>query len=496
MYRTPLFLVFSMVAALVSCGPQEIKFSPSASEPYRSSYHFSPAKGWMNDPNGLVYLDGEYHLFFQHYPDSTVWGPMHWGHAVSKDLVSWEELPIALFPDSLGYIFSGSAVYDAENSSELGSKENPPLVAIFTFHNSLQEKAGAVDFQTQGLAYSVDKGKTWSKYEANPVLLNPGIRDFRDPKVTQITKANEKKAWMMTLAVKDRVQFYESANLKEWSLLGEFGKGVGAHGGVWECPELIPMKAPDGSQKWVLLVSINPGGPQKGSATQYFIGDFKEGLFTPDDTMIRWLDYGPDNYAGVTWSNLPADQDRNLWIGWMSNWDYAQVVPTPTWRSALTLPRELQLFDVDGTLLLKSTPAKEVDALKNTSYSLSGKESLLPSEAVEILAEVSGDDSFSLLLSNELGEEVLVSKEMGLVTVDRRKAGKAAFHQDFAAAHAAPMSWEAKTVRIFLDASSLELFVNEGELVITSLLFPSSPWKKLTIQQGLDEVEIISLKKP
>ena len=496
MYRSLQFLVFSMATALVSCGPQEIKFTPSTSEQFRPAYHFTPKTGWMNDPNGLIYIDGEYHLFFQHNPDTTVWGPMHWGHAVSKDLVNWEELPIALFPDSLGTIFSGSAVYDSENSSELGTKENPPLVAIFTYHNALQEKAGAIDFQTQGLAYSVDKGKTWSKYAANPVLLNPGIRDFRDPKVTQITREDGKKVWLMTLAVKDRVQFHESPNLKDWTLLGEFGQGVGAHGGVWECPELIPMKAPDGSQKWVLLVSINPGGPQKGSATQYFIGDFKQGVFTPDDTMLRWLDYGPDNYAGVTWSNLPADQDRNLWIGWMSNWDYAQVVPTPTWRSALTLPRELQLFDVDGTLLLKSAPAKEVDALKNTSYSLSGKESLLPSEAVEILAEVIGDDSFSLLLSNELGEEVLVSKEMGLVTVDRRKAGKAAFHPDFAAAHAAPMSWEAKTVRIFLDASSLELFVNEGELVITSLLFPSSPWKKLIIQQGLEEVEIISLKKP
>jgi fructan beta-fructosidase len=496
MYRTLLYLVFSLGAALVSCSPQEIKFSPSTDEPYRPSYHFSPAKGWMNDPNGLVYLDGEYHLFFQHYPDSTVWGPMHWGHAVSKDLLNWEELPIALFPDSLGYIFSGSAVYDEKNSSGLGSEAAPPLVALFTYHDPKGEKEGRKDYQSQGLAYSLDKGRNWTKYAGNPVLPNQGIADFRDPKISQITTAGGSQTWLMTLAARDRVQFYQSTNLKDWSLLGEFGQGVGAHGGVWECPELLSMKAPDGNQKWVLLVSINPGGPQKGSATQYFIGDFDKGTFTPDDTMLRWLDYGPDNYAGVTWANLPAEQNRKLFIGWMSNWLYGQVVPTPTWRSALTLPRELSLFDVDGTLLLKSTPAKEVDALKSTSYSLSGKESLLPSAAVEILAEVSGEDSFSLLLSNELGEEVAINKEMGLVTVDRRKAGKAAFNPDFAAAHAAPMSWKAKTLRIFLDASSLELFVNEGELVITSLLFPSSPWKKLTIQQGLNEVEIISLKKP
>ena len=494
MYRSLLFLVFSMAAALVSCGPQEIKFTPSTLEQFRPGYHFTPKTGWMNDPNGLIYIDGEYHLFFQHNPDSTVWGPMHWGHAVSKDLVNWEELPIALFPDSLGTIFSGSAVYDAENSSELGTKENPPIVAIFTYHNALQEKAGAVDFQTQGLAYSIDKGKTWSKYEANPVLLNPGIRDFRDPKVTQITKSNGKKAWLMTLAVKDRVQFYESPNLKDWTLLGEFGQGVGAHGGVWECPELIPMKAPDGSQKWVLLVSINPGGPQKGSATQYFIGDFKEGLFTPDDTMLRWLDYGPDNYAGVTWSNLPTDQDRNLWIGWMSNWDYAQVVPTSTWRSATTLPREISLFEVDGTLLLKSTPARELEKLRKVTYSTSKNESLLPSSAVEILADVTNDASFFLTLSNELGEELVISKEMGLVTVDRQKSGKINFNRDFAAAHSAPMSWKAESIRIYLDASSVELFVNEGELVLTAILFPSSPWKKVKLNQGLDAIQIMDLQ--
>jgi fructan beta-fructosidase len=490
-----LILIFLSIASLLSCTSKPVpSFQENSLEKFRPAYHFTPAKGWMNDPNGLIYIDGEYHLFFQYNPDSTVWGPMHWGHAVSKDLLTWEELPIALFPDSLGTIFSGSAVYDAENSSELGTKDNPPLVAIFTYHNAIQEKAGAVDYQTQGIAYSVDKGKTWSKYEANPVLLNPGIRDFRDPKVTQITKANGIKAWLMTLAVKDRIQFYESPNLKDWALLGEFGQGAGAHGGVWECPDLIPMKAPDGSQKWVLLVSINPGGPQKGSATQYFIGDFNQGVFTPDDTMIRWLDYGPDNYAGVTWSNLPKDQDRNLWIGWMSNWDYAQVVPTKTWRSATTLPREISLFDVDGTLLLKSTPARELEKLRKATYSISKNESLLPSSAVEILADVTSDEAFSLKLSNELGEEVTVSKEMGLVTVDRQKAGKINFNRDFSAAHSAPMSWKAESLRIFMDASSIEVFVNDGELVLTSILFPSSPWKKVTLNQGLDALQIMDLQ--
>jgi fructan beta-fructosidase len=470
----------------------EVTFTPSTLEQYKPEYHFSPAKGWMNDPNGMFYLDGEYHLFFQHYPDSTVWGPMHWGHAVSKDLVTWEELPIALFPDSLGYIFSGSAVLDAENTSGLGTAENPPIVAIYTYHDMAGEKSGANDFQSQGIAFSLDKGRTWTKYDENPVLPNQGIRDFRDPKVTQLADASGKKSWVMTLAAQDRVQFYQSSDLKAWTLLGEFGQGVGAHGGVWECPDLISLTAPDGKQKWVLLVSINPGGPQKGSATQYFIGDFKDGVFTPDDTMIRWLDYGPDNYAGVTWSNVPTEQNRTLFIGWMSNWLYAQVVPTKSWRSAMTLSRELRLIDIDGTLLLQSAPVKELESLRGEGFDIS-QSSNLPGQAVELVAELDGSDSFSLTFSNEAGEQIQVFKELGLVTIDRSKAGPSRFHPDFAAMHSAPMSWKAEDLRIFLDASSIELFVNEGELVMTSLVFPSSPWKKVELTQGIDEARIYPL---
>jgi fructan beta-fructosidase len=488
------FPIFLLGILLFSCSKTELKFTPSELEEFRPLYHFTPAKGWMNDPNGLIYVDGEYHLFFQYYPDSTVWGPMHWGHAISKDLISWEELPIALYPDSLGYIFSGSAVYDSENSSGLGTSENPPLVAIYTYHDMEGEKSGRTDFQSQAIAYSLDKGRTWVKYEGNPVLPNQGIKDFRDPKVSQLTQPDGSKQWVMTLAVRDRIQFFGSKDLKEWTLLSEFGQGIGAHGGVWECPDLLPFTAPDGSQKWVLLVSLNPGGPQKGSATQYFIGDFQNGTFTADDTMIRWLDYGPDNYAGVTWANLPPSQNRTLFIGWMSNWLYAQVVPTATWRSALTVPRELTLFDVNGTLLLKSAPAGELQALRQGTFEVSDQVFLFPSQAVEIHAEIEKEDSFSLILSNELGEQVLISKEMGLVNIDRSRAGKASFQEDFAAVHTAPMSWKAKELRIFLDASSIELFVNDGELVMTSLLFPNSPWKKLEIQNGLDEVKIYPLK--
>lgn len=482
--------LFALSLLFFACGsPQEVNFTASEKEPYRPDYHFTPSKGWMNDPNGMFYLDGEYHLFFQHYPDTTKWGPMHWGHAVSKDLINWEELPIAIYPDSLGYIFSGSAVIDGENSSGLGSAENPPIVAIFTYHDMAGEKSGASDFQSQGIAFSTDKGRTWTKFEGNPVLPNQGVRDFRDPKVSQVVNSGGKKEWVMTLAVQDRIQFYSSLDLKSWSKIGEFGQNTGAHGGVWECPDLIKMQTPDGKEKWVLMVSINPGGPQKGSATQYFVGDFVDGTFTPDDSMIRWLDYGPDNYAGVTWSNLPKEQDRTLFLGWMSNWLYAQNVPTHPWRSAMTLPRELSLIDINGVLLLKSSPAKELKSLRTREIEVKGSSSL-PSQAVEIEVELDGSDIFSLSFSNELGEKLLITKESGLVSIDRTGAGRADFHPDFAAMHSAPMSWKAETLRIFLDASSVELFVNGGELVMTSLLFPNSPWKTVEFQSGIEEGKI------
>ena len=489
-----ILLLFTFLLFLGCKSDPEIIFDSTVTEEYRPIYHFTPESGWMNDPNGLIYFEGEYHLFYQHYPEATVWGPMHWGHAVSKELASWESLPIALYPDSLGYIFSGSAVFDADNSSGLGTSETPPMVAIFTHHNAEEANTSSDTFQNQSIAFSLDKGRTWEKYSGNPVLKNPGIRDFRDPKVSQITNSDGSNSWIMTLAVLDHINFYSSPDLKNWSLLSEFGKTIGAHGGVWECPDLLPFKTPSGEDKWVLLVSINPGGPQNGSATQYFIGDFVNGQFTPDDAMIQWIDYGPDNYAGVTWSNLPAEQNRTLFMGWMSNWLYANEVPTKAWRSAMTVPRELNLFDVDGTLLLKSAPAKELEKLRAEEFNISDKKSGLPSEAVEITAEIS-TDSFSMTLSNELGESLIISKENGLVSIDRRNSGKSGFQRDFAAIHSAPMSWEAKDLRIYLDAASIELFVNDGELAMTSIVFSNSAWKNIEVSENVTSLKIYNLKK-
>ena len=247
---------------------QQVMQEPSYHEQHRPQMHFSPPGQWMNDPNGMVYFEGEYHLFYQHYPDSNVWGPMHWGHAVSTNLVNWENLPIALYPDELGYIFSGSAVIDWNNTSGFGKDNHPPMIAIFTHHNMDQEKAGGDRYQVQSIAYSLDKGRTWTKFADNPVISNPGIKDFRDPKVIW---HEESARWIMVFAVKDRVHFYTSTNLKEWSFASEFGASDGNHGGVWECPDLFPLKTSEGETKWILLQSINPGGPNGGSATQYFV---------------------------------------------------------------------------------------------------------------------------------------------------------------------------------------------------------------------------------
>ncbi len=290
-----ILLCFNLMAQIDTTG---------ANEKYRPQIHFTPRANWMNDPNGMVFYDGEYHLFFQYFPNSTYWGPMHWGHAVSKDLIHWTRLPIALYPDSLGWIFSGSAVMDVNNASGLGSIDKPAMIALFTYHNSLLERNGSKSFQYQGIAYSLDKGRSWIKYKKNPVISNPGIRDFRDPKITWNSKTNK---WNVVLGAGDRVRIYSSTNLLDWNYESEFGVRNGSHGGVWECPNLFPLKVELSKEvKWVLLVSINPGGPNGGSATQYFIGDFDGHQFKPIDTLTRWIDYGKDNYAGVIWSGIPS----------------------------------------------------------------------------------------------------------------------------------------------------------------------------------------------
>jgi len=460
-------------------------------ESFRSQYHFTPATGWMNDPNGMVYYEGEYHLFYQHYPDSTVWGPMHWGHAVSKDMIHWEYLPIALYPDSLGFIFSGSAVIDWKNTSGLGTAQTPPMVAIFTYHNPEGERAGRNDFQTQGIAYSVDKGRTWTKYEHNPVLPNPGIRDFRDPKVSWNEVSNQ---WVMTLAVKDHIEFYGSPDLKQWNKLSEFGNALGAHGGVWECPDLFPLKDDQGKTKWVLFVSINPGGPQGGSATQYFVGDFDGKKFQPQDTTTRWIDYGADNYAGVTWSDIPANDGRRLFMGWMSNWQYANVVPTLAWRSATTLPREVALLKKENEYELKFKPVIELEKIQGESKSVSGNSKLDHPLSLITFDLNENEKTFFVTLANEGDENITLSLNQGILSFDRRNSGITNFSDVFPAVHKMDLSRiNLRKVSLYIDLSSVEIFINDGERVMTEIIFPTKPYDIVKLEKENQQMIISTI---
>lgn len=475
-------------------------------EQFRPQYHFSPDSMWMNDPNGMVYYEGEYHLFYQYYPDSTVWGPMHWGHAVSKDMVRWEHLPIALFPDDYGYIFSGSAVVDKTNTSGLGETGTSPLIAIFTYHDPVGARNGENDYQTQGLAYSNDKGRTWTKYP-EPILNNPGIIDFRDPKVSWY---EESQKWVMTLAVKDHIEFYTSANLINWKKTGEFGKNKGAHGGVWECPDLLPFKV-EGSDEdhWVLLVSINPGGPHSGSATQYFVGNFDGNTFTSSQTEIKWIDQGADNYAGVTWSGIPQSDGRTLFLGWMSNWQYAQLVPTERWRSAMTIPRRLELRKIDNEFLLASLPVKEIQTLRDKQFKpdvsevsgsllvTTGGISVMQSEMHFDFTTNAGDNEFGIQLSNKLGEKVRIgySQTDQQLFIDRRSAGVANFDEGFASVHKASYSaGKSLHLHLFVDESSVEVFADHGNLVMTDIIFPNIPYNKVELFSTKRSVHVSNAK--
>lgn len=450
-------------------------------EKFRPRFHFSPKAHWMNDPNGMFLLDGTWNLYFQYYPDGTTWGPMHWGHATSTDLVNWKEEPVALFPDSLGYIFSGSAVVDKDNTSGFGKNGKTPVVAIFTHHDPKGAAAKRKDYQVQSLAYSLDNGMTWTKYESNPVLPNPGIVDFRDPKVSWNKKLNQ---WVMTLATKDRITFYSSPNLKEWTKLSEFGQKLGAHGGVWECPDLFPLDY-QGKETWVLLVSINPGGPNGGSATQYFLGDFNGKEFIPSDTTTRFIDYGTDNYAGVTVANTG---DRRVFIGWMSNWLYGEKVPTDLWRSAMTVPRTLSLKEAGGKPYLASMPVSEMerlgDAVKDPGTAADGKLLINGSDSLFRLSFTIPDENFEISLANAAGEQFVIGydKMSNRYYLDRTAAGNAGFYPAFAARHWAPRVGSGSIkMDLLADLASVELFADDGLTVMTDIFFPGSSYNKVTV---------------
>lgn len=686
-----IFIMKSMLSliistALVGCSMNQISPLPESpaytvetdrNEAFRPQVHFSPNEKWMNDPNGMFYLDGEYHLFFQHNPEASVWGPMHWGHAVSKDLVHWEELPIALYPDEQGTIFSGSAVVDWSNSSGLGSKENPPIVALYTYHNAKMEKEGKIDYQTQALAYSLDKGRTWKKYSGNPVIENPGIKDFRDPKVMW-HEASEK--WVMVLAQKDHIGFYSSDNLIDWSLESTFGEDIGSHGGVWECPELLLMPVKGTNEyRYVLLVSISPGGPNGGSATQYFVGDFDgkeflldskwESKLAPvearfpegtifdnfedgtekwvsegnafaevptqgghssqpdpsgysgeylvnsfadkdratgtltskkftitqpfinfkigggahlnevgiqlvvDDNVVKsetglnretlgyaswdvsewngksaflkiidkekaswghiyiddivfakapatnrvepavWLDHGTDNYAGVTFYNTPdSEEKRHVFMGWMSNWLYANEVPTEKWRSAMTLPRSLQLVETDRGLRVQSKLISEVDSLveattetsvlnSGESISLSPIDSSGRMSALRYSFEIEGTANSPTSIRFENGSDeyidIKIDQEKSAILLARSQSGRTSFNDQFGDIQKGTLSTVSTTfnVEVVIDRSSVEVFVDDGTTVMTSLVFPESVYDTIRVNANSQPLNQVSIER-
>lgn len=471
---------------------------------YRPNFHFTPKANWMNDPNGMFYLNGTYHLYYQYYPDGNVWGPMHWGHATSTNMIAWEEQPIAIYPDDLGLIFSGSAVVDVNNTSGFGKDGIVPIVAMYTYHNMKGEQAGELDFQTQAIAYSLDEGMTWVKYDKNPVIPNSGIKDFRDPKV--IWDADHSK-WIMTLAAGDKVLFYSSLNLREWILESSFGAAFGQHDGMWECPDLFPIKVSGQDEtKWVLLVSINPAAPNGGSGTQYFVGDFDGQKFTLDTDFKQqlqqdsavWLDYGRDNYAGVTWSNIPKKDGRKLFIGWMSNWEYARDVPTETWRSAMTIPRELKLKKNEKEFVLSSAPVTELSKyvsktiVKETLTVNNQKTIITKSEIdlsrVRIQLEMNHlkSDKYDFTFQNSFGDRLSfgidnIKKQYYL---NRQNSGKVTFSDKFAnTISKAPIKNPSNMLKIevLVDKTSIEVFYNDGETIMTEIFFPNEPFEAFSI---------------
>ncbi|WP_090736547.1 glycoside hydrolase family 32 protein [Paenibacillus sp. Mc5Re-14] len=474
-------------------------------EKYRPSYHFSPKNGWMNDPNGMVYFEGRYHLFYQHHPFGTTWGPMHWGHAVSTDLVNWEERPIALEPDGLGTIFSGSAVVDERDTSGF-FEGKPGLVAIFTHHYSLPNTDQIRQYQS--LAYSTDSGESWIKYAGNPVLEDEHCIDFRDPKVFWHEPTEQ---WVMVLACGQTVRIYHSPNLKEWVFASEFGHGIGSHDGVWECPDLFPLWV-DGERsqvKWVMLVSIGDHPEiREGSRTQYFTGEFDGTTFVADveSEKVRWLDYGRDNYAGVCWSDIPAEDGRRLFMGWMSNWRYANQTPTERWRGAMSIPRELALETRKGTVALIQRPVRELEGLRTPVLSLTEPSweevrnalSALQLDCYELVAEfaTTGDFGFKVRVSDEQETLVGYTSAAQEVYVDRTRSGCSDFHEDFAVRHGTSLGIlpDRMDIRLYVDRSSIEVFFDRGQVAITDLIFPDAEAKGLEIFPSEEQVTLFSLE--
>ena len=509
-------------------------FDTTNTDYYRPSYHFTPLYGWMNDPNGMVYKDGEYHLYFQYNPYGSKWGNMHWGHAVSRDLIHWEHLDPAIARDPVGHIFSGSSVVDKKNTAGFGKDA---IIAIYT-NNSVNHD------EVQCIAYSNDNGRTFTKYEGNPVLTPfDGLKDFRDPKVFWYEKD---KCWFMIVSADKETRFYKSKNLKKWDYVSAFGKGLGQQPCQYECPDFfqLPVNGDEKNKKWVMTMNINPGCIFGGSATEYFVGDFDGKNFTcPDANEVKWLDWGKDHYATVTFSNTGS---RVLAITWMSNWQYANLTPFKQNRGANGLPRELKLYEKNGKYYISEDVAPEALALRKStkelgSQTVEGEKTFAGATsgmegAFEIEADVTADANgiAGIELYNNKRERTLIYIDMkeGKVVMDRTESGLTDFGKqsvphdielawdkqraaegkqpariensinyknDFALATWAPLSLcqEGKKtfhLDIFADKSSIELFVDGGRIAMTNLMFPVAPYENVRLYSQDGKAEFQNMK--
>ena len=448
-------------------------FDTANREKYRPVYHHTPAWGWMNDPNGMFYKDGVWHLYFQYNPYGSQWENMTWGHSTSTDLIHWTFQGAPIEADAWGTIFSGSAVVDQNNTAGFGKGA---VVAMYT---------SAGENQTQSIAYSNDNGQTFTKYDGNPVLTS-NTPDYRDPHVFW----NEDiKRWNMIMAEGQHMDIYSSADLKEWKLESQFGAEYGNHGGVWECPDLmkLPVRGTD-KYKWMLLCNINPGGPFGGSATQYFVGQFDGHKFTCESApeVTKWMDYGKDHYATVTFDNAP--DGRHVAMAWMSNWQYANQVPTMQYRSANSVPRDLDLYEYQGQTYCGVTPSPELAAARPK------KATKTLTEACEMVVTLKGNATITL--ANDKGEQVVMTydEKSRTFAMDRTKSGQKEFSDDFAALTVAPVHGKMSQLRLFIDRSSIEAFDADGKMAMTNLVFPTKPYNKVLVK-GKAKYVVYNLNK-
>ncbi|MFR8535347.1 MAG: glycoside hydrolase family 32 protein [Lacrimispora saccharolytica] len=453
--------------------------STKGSRNYRPNIHFTPPVMWTNDPNGMVYVNGIYHLFYQHYPEAPNWGPMHWGHAVSRDLLHWKHMPMALYPDELGMIFSGSCVYDRENTSGYGMKEKPPIVAVYTNH-------GRHGLEQQSIAYSTD-GIHFEKSYQNPVIPNPGISDFRDPKAFYNPVKN---CWSLVLAAGDRVHFYKSEDLKRWEKTGEFGPEENLASGVWECPDLFQVEAEDGRKLWVLIVSMTTTTEDGRCRTQYFLGDFDGDKFIlkQEEKEPLWIDFGFDNYAGVTFQNL----EEPLFLGWAMNWGYANETPTGEYCGQMTLARSLRAVKTEKGYRLAASFAG-LEKYQHSAYPVNHMQRLCTDT---FGMKVTGTKKITL--SNAHGQKLVIQVTEDEVFVDRTHAGEHAFHEQFQMPQYCsvrlPRMKRDGEMELIFDVSVLEVLADDGLIPVSMVVYPESPYDQVLLE-GSGNVELYEIRE-